>query len=105
VRPTAGMHQIPAPDFAIAGITVGLEDAVKVSQELPRALSATIQLKIEYDRSARPAILPKVGLVILAFGSFGLDCDNRPLRHKRPTARSGCPGRKRHGSALLGSAP
>jgi hypothetical protein len=38
-------------------------------------LCATIQLEIEYDRSARSAILPEVGLVILALSSFGLDID------------------------------
>jgi len=81
------MHQIPAPDFAIAGITVGLEDAVKVSQELPRALSATIQLKIKYDRSARPAILPEVGLVILSLGSFGLDIDGSFIGFNVTTAQ------------------
>jgi len=54
---------------------VRLQDAIKVAQELPRTLCTTIQLEIKYDRFARPAILPQIGLMILAFGSFGLDID------------------------------
>jgi hypothetical protein len=53
VSPTAGMHHLLTSEFAITGVAVGLQDAVKVRQELPRAVCATIQLKIEYDRCAR----------------------------------------------------
>ena len=38
-------------------------------------MCTTIQLEIEYDRCARSTILPQVGLMILALGSFGLDID------------------------------
>ena len=32
----------------------------------------SVMLEIEYDRSAKPIILPQVDLVILALGSCGL---------------------------------
>ena len=69
------MHHIFAPDFPITGVTVRLQDASKFPKELPGALSATIQLKIEHHHSARSAILPEISLVILALGSFGLHID------------------------------
>ena len=75
MRPTTGMHHIVASDFAIAGVAVGLQDAVKFCQELPRAVCTTVELEIKYDRCARSTILPQVGLMILALGSFGLDID------------------------------
>ena len=71
------MHHIFAPNFPITGITVRLQDACKFPKELPGALSATIQVKIEHYRSARSAILAEISLVILALGSFGLHIDGR----------------------------
>jgi hypothetical protein len=38
VRPAPGMYHILAPDFAITGVTVSLQDAVKFSRELPGGL-------------------------------------------------------------------
>ena len=77
MRATPGMHYIFAPNFPITAITVCLQDACKFPKELPGALSATIQLKIEHYRSARSAILPEISLVILALGSFGLHVEGR----------------------------
>jgi hypothetical protein len=57
MRPAPGMYHL-APDFAVASVTVGLQDAFKFSQELPGTLSATIKLEVEHDRSQWPAVLP-----------------------------------------------
>jgi hypothetical protein len=66
MRPARGLHESLATDMIVSAVTVGLQDAFKVAQELFGTFSLPTHSKVEYHRSARPAVLPEVSLMIFS---------------------------------------
>jgi hypothetical protein len=61
----------------VCRIAITLEDALEVAQEPFGTFPFPAHAKVEHHRSARPAVLPEVGLVIFAF------CTLRLYRNRR----------------------
>ena len=66
MRPARRMHELWATDMIVSAVTVALQDAFKVAQKLLRTFSLPAQPEVEDHRSARPAVLPEVSLVIFS---------------------------------------
>src|ERR1700722_10938910 len=66
MRPARSMHEPFATDMIVSAVTVGLQDACKVAQELFGTFSLPTHSQVEDHRSARPAVLPEVSLMIFS---------------------------------------
>src|SRR5262245_62340190 len=73
MRPTGGMHDIGAAHVVVCRIAVTLEYALEVAQEPFGTFPFPAHPKIEHYPSARPAVLPEVGLVIFVSQPLALD--------------------------------
>ena len=77
VRPTRHVHQARAAHLIIGPVTVALQPASKVAQEALGPLPLAAQPEVKHHRTARVAVLPQVGLMILA----------PPIMHLHPHRR------------------
>jgi hypothetical protein len=66
MRPARGMHDPLATDMIISAVTVGLQDAFKVAQELLGTFPFPTHSKIKHHWATRSAILPEVSLMIFS---------------------------------------
>src|SRR6516165_4709236 len=71
--PTRCMHDLGATHMIVCRIAVTLEYALEVAQEPFGTFPFPTQSEVEHHRSARPTVLPEVGLVIFASHPFGLN--------------------------------
>src|ERR1700710_2744134 len=65
MRPTGGMHHTDTARLVVCGIPVSLQNTFELPEELPRTFPAAPHPEVEDDTSSRPAILPKIRLMIL----------------------------------------
>ena len=71
----SGTHYPRSADLFVALVAVALEDAPIISEELGGTFSRPAHAKVEDDRSAGPAVLELVGLVVAALGFLALHAD------------------------------
>src|ERR1035441_6968613 len=65
VRPTCGMHHLRPADAIVSAIAVGLQNALKLSQEFLGPVAPPPQAEVEHHATSRPAVLPQIRLVVL----------------------------------------
>src|SRR5260370_36795846 len=75
--PTRCMHNLGATHMIVCRIAIILEYALEVAQEPFGTFPFPAHPKVEHHRSARPAVLPEVGLVIFTFCALRLYVDRR----------------------------
>ena len=66
MRPAGGVHQLGPSDMIVGAVTVALEQAFEVAQELLGTFPFPAKPEVKDYRSARMAVLPEVSLVIFA---------------------------------------
>ena len=66
VRPTGHVHQAFAAHLIVSPVAIALQPAGKVAQEALGPLPLAAQPEVEHHRAARVAVLPQVGLMVLA---------------------------------------
>jgi hypothetical protein len=65
MRPTCGMHHLRPADAIVSAIAVGLQNALKLSQEFLGPVAPPPQAEVEHHATPRPAVLPQIRLVVL----------------------------------------
>jgi hypothetical protein len=71
------MPDLGSTHMIVCRVTVTLEYALEVAQEPFGTFPFPAHPEVEHHRSARPAVLPEIGLVIFAFCALRLDIDRR----------------------------
>ena len=66
MRPTRCVDDSGSADMIIRSVAIALEDPLEVTQESFGTFSFTTHAKVEDYRCFRPAVLPKVGLVVFS---------------------------------------
>ena len=77
MRPTAGMHHLRPAHVIVGGIAVGLQNAFELSQEFLWPVAPSPQPEVEHHPASRPAVLPEIGLMVLAPPIVHLHIDRR----------------------------
>src|ERR1035438_10448112 len=71
------MDDLRTTDVIVGGIAVGLQKAIELVQKLLRPFSLTPHAEIEDHAAPRSAVLPEIGLVVLAATVVHLHIDRR----------------------------
>src|ERR1700760_4110360 len=77
MRPTTGVHHVGPAHLFVSGIAVSLQNAFELSQKSFGSFPSTAQSKVEDHTATRPAILPKVSLMVLTSSIVHLHADWR----------------------------
>jgi hypothetical protein len=62
--PARGVYHSRPADLIGGPITVGLQNAFELSQEMRRPIASTPQAEVEYYASSGSAVLPQIGLMV-----------------------------------------
>jgi hypothetical protein len=73
VRPARCVDDSGSADMIVSSVIVTLQDALEVAQEPFGSFPFATHSKVEDHRSSRPAVLPKVGLVVFPSAIVHLD--------------------------------
>ena len=76
----SGANHPGSADLFVALVAVALQDAPVIAKELGGTFPRPAHSEVEDDRSARPAVLELIALMVAAPGFFALHADGRFVR-------------------------